>query len=90
MRKPRDGVHDGALPDIPQLAEDRRVGREPVLVEVKVPVRYTPASYGGPTERLALAVLIIELRAIFVDVTRSPSVRTATSSRNLPYLLSPI
>jgi hypothetical protein len=39
---------------------------------------------------LARAVLIIAPSAIFVDVTRSPSVSTATSSMNLPYLLSPI
>src|ERR1700712_4048099 len=48
------------------------------------------ASYGGPTERLARAVLIIELSAIFPAVSMSRCARTASSSRNLPYLLSPI
>jgi hypothetical protein len=35
-------------------------------------------------------VLIIEPSAIFVEVTRSVCARIATSSKNFPYLLSPI
>ena len=84
------GRRGSPAPHVSELAEDRRLPGEAELVELEGLAAVDAASYGGPTERLVRAVLIIEPRAILVDVTRSPSARIATSSMNLPYSLSPI
>jgi hypothetical protein len=78
------------LPGDRQAVEHRRVDVDAELLQGQGVVEVDADVVGGPTDRLARAVLVTEPRAIMMAVSRSTLASIAISSMNLPYLLSPI